>query len=140
MAWGNRYRGGAGLVARWITAAGTYTVQDDYTKLDVDQSIDLIDVTAGNEADKTFITGIKDGTAKLDFIAQGTAGTAAELQMVPGTIGTFEYSPVGTAVGRPKRGWVAYVKSYGESLPQAGRAEVSVEFQKTGPALYTGAW
>ncbi len=136
MALANRYRGGEGLVIRWITTGGTFTLHDDYTTLDVDRSIDLIDVTAGQEADKSYINGIKDGTAKLTYFAQSTGGTLLENNVVEGVRGTFEYSPRGTLAGKPKRGFEAIVKSYGDKFPMDEAAETSLEFQKTGPVLY----
>ena len=139
MALANRYRGGEGLVIQWITTAGTFTLHDDYTTLDVDRSIDLIEVTAGQEADKSYVAGIKDGTAKLTYFAQSTGGTLIENNVVEGTAGTFIYSPRGTAAGKPKRGWAAFTKSYADKFPFDEAAETSLEFQKTGPVLYNAS-
>lgn len=136
MSLANRYRGGEGLVLQWITSGGTFTMSDDYTTFDVDKSIDLIEVTAGSEADKVFVNGIKDGSAKLTFYAQGAGGTANEAQLVEGTAGTLVYSPRGTASGKPKRGFAAIIKSGNEKWPNDEAAEVSVEWQKQGAMVY----
>lgn len=142
MALANRYRAGEGLIVLWVTAAGTLNLTDDYTALKVKRSIDLIDVTAGNENDKSYIAGIKDGDAQLDYYAQSTGGTLIENNLVEGTQGTLIYSPRGTTAGKPKRGWLALVKEFGEDLNYDEAAADSVTFQKSGPVLYgpTATW
>lgn len=142
MALANRYRAGEGLVVEWITAAGTLLLTDDYTALKVKRSIDLIDVTAGNEADKSYIAGIKDGDAQLDYFAQSTGGTLIENNLVEGTAGTLRYSPRGTASGKPRRGFYAIVKEFSDDLKYDEAATNSVTFQKSGPVLYgaTAVW
>jgi len=137
MALANRYRAGEGLVVQWVTAAGTLNLTDDYTALKVKRSIDLIDVTAGNENDKSYIAGIKDGDAQLDYFAQSTGGTLIENNLQEGTAGTLIYSPRGTTAGKPKRGFYAIVKEFSDDLKYDEAATNSVTFQKSGPVLYS---
>jgi hypothetical protein len=124
------------LVIQWITTGGTFTLHDDYTAFSVKRSIDLIDVTAGNEADKSYIKGIKDGDAELEYFLQSSGGTLIEQNLVEGTNGTLIYSPRGTGVGMPKRGFAAFIKEYSEDFSFDEAATGKVPFQKTGPVLY----
>lgn len=135
MAIANRYRGNA-LILQWIYSGGTVQIQGDYTKFDVDRSIDLIDATAGNALDKEYINGIKDGSAKLSIFDTANAGTAVASSLVEGTAGTLIYGPQGTATGKPKWGFQAIVKSHKFSEPFDDAVTLDAEFQKTGAMLY----
>lgn len=138
-----RYRGGNGFVAQWIYSGGTVTLSGDYTTFDVSRSIDLIDVTAGNDQDKNFIAGIKDGDASLTFYdTTGTGGSALLAALAEGTAGTLLYAPLGTATGKPKRGFPAISKGCKEKYPYDKAVEISTDFQKSGAILfdYNAVW
>lgn len=137
MAAPNRYRGGLGLYIKWTTTTGTVTLHDDYTAWDVSQDIDLPEVTAGNEADATFIAGIAKGTGKLTYYDTGLSGTSVANQLQKGQYGTIEYAPQGTATGKPKRQFAAWVSKFDEKYPQPGAVEFSAEFTKHGAMITT---
>lgn len=135
MAIANRYRG-KDLVIQWIYSGGTVTLNGDYTKFDVERSIDLIDATAGNSLDKEYINGVKDGTAKVTFADTGTSGSAVAAAVVEGTAGSLIYGSQGTATGKPKGGFVAIVKSHKFSEPYDDMVTLEIEFQKNGAMLF----
>jgi hypothetical protein len=134
----NRYTG-KDLYAEFICAAGTIVLTGDQRSLSVDREVDLADITAGNESDKSYLATIKDGTAEMEILDQASAvGTGLEAAMPEGTSGTLIYAPKGTTGGYPKRGWAAYVKSLSVEYPYSDVVAYRLSFQKTGAVLYGG--
>lgn len=134
----NRYVG-KDLYAEFICAAGTIALTGDQRTLSVDREVDLVDVSAGSEADKSYIATLKDGTAEIEVLDQaGTAATGFEAAMPEGTSGTLIYAPKGTASTNPKRGFAAIVNSIGVEYPYADVVVYRISFQKTGSVLFSG--
>ena len=134
----NRYTG-KDVYATFVCPAGTITLTGDQRSLSVSREIDLVDVTAGSEADKSYIATIKDGTAEMEFMDQGSVLAAGlEAAMPEGTSGTLLYAPQGTASGKPKRGFGAIVKSLSVEYPYSDAVTYKVSFQKSGSLLFGG--
>jgi len=134
----NRYVG-KDLYAQFICAAGTITLTGDQRSLSVDREVDLADITAGSEVDKSYIATLKDGTAEIEVMDQaGIGGTNFEAALPEGTSGTLVYAPQGTTVGKPKRGFPAIVKSISVEYPYSDTVAYRISFQKNGALLYSG--
>lgn len=134
----NRYVG-VNLYAEFICTAGTIALTGDQRSLSVDREVDLADVTAGSDADKSYIATLKDGTAEIEIMDQAAlAATGIEAAMPEGTKGTLIYAPQGTTTGKIKRGFPAYVKSISVEYPYSDVVAYRISFQKNGAVLYSG--
>jgi len=97
------------------------------------EEIDLVEETAGSDANKKYLTAVLDGTSDLELIMpSGTAGTAVWAAVKPGTEGTLEIGPEGTAAGKAKHTVNAIVKSRGKPLTYNDITTFSVSFQFSG--------
>jgi hypothetical protein len=122
---------GSSLVLSWKTSTGTTALQGDYRTFTINDNVDLVDATAGADADKTYLPGAKDGQASLTYLHQ--SGTADIQQLKAGQIGTLEVSPEGTAATKPKYSYPMIVNPGASwNIPYAGAVEISVGFQKNG--------
>lgn len=134
----NRYTG-KDLYAEFICSAGTIALTGDQRSLTVDRESDTVDVTAGSEADKSYLASLKDGTASIEVLDQGSIGaTGLETALPEGTTGTLIYAPQGTASTKPKRGWAAIVKSISVEFPYSDVVVYKIDFQKSGSVLWGG--
>lgn len=134
----NRYTG-KDLYAEFICAAGTIALTGDQRSLSVDREADMVDVTAGSEADKSYVSRLKDGTAEVEVLDQaGTAATDLEAALPEGTSGTLIYAPKGTAATNPKRGFAAIVNSVSVEYPYDDVVSYTISFQKSGAVLFGG--
>jgi hypothetical protein len=138
MAIANRYTG-KDLYAEFICPAGTIALSGDQRSLSVDREVDLVDISAADEGDKSYLATLKDGSAEVEVLDQGgTAATDLEAAMPEGTFGTLIYAPQGTASTKPKRGFAAFVNSVGVEYPYADVVVYRVSFQKSGSVLFSG--
>lgn len=122
---------GNGLNVQWISAAGTTVLSGDYRRFDYTPSIDLVDETAGSDANKQYLASVKDGTATFSAVMQ-SKGTVLANALVEGTSGTLIWSPEGTASTYEKHSMVAISKGVSWSIPYRGVVEITVEFQQNG--------
>lgn len=138
MSLANRYVG-KDLYAEFICSAGTIALTGDQRTLTVDREVDLVDITAADEADKSYIATLKDGSAEVEVLDQASvSATGFEAAMPEGTSGTLLYAPKGTTGGNPKRGFAAIVNSIGVEYPYADVAVYRISFQKNGSVLFGG--
>jgi len=101
--------------------------------------VDLVDVTAADEADKSYLATIKDGSAEVEVLDQAlNTAVGLEAAMPEGTSGTLIYAPQGTAATKPKRGFAAIVNSVGIEYPYADVVVYRISFQKSGSVLFSG--
>src|SRR3954470_9156980 len=77
------------------------TLSTDMRNFDPEEETGLADASAGNDAARTYLATLKDGKATLELLAQ-TGDTAIWTAVVPGTKGTLEWGPEGSAPGKPK--------------------------------------
>lgn len=112
---------------------GTTELQTYYRTAGPTREIDLVDKSAGPDTSKTYLTALIDGTMDLVLVMpEGTAGTALLAALSPGTSGTLEWGPEGTAAGKPKNSVTAIVRRRGEPLEYAGVTTLAVSFQFSG--------
>jgi hypothetical protein len=138
MAIANRYTG-KDLYAEFICAAGTIALSGDQRSLTVDREVDVVDITAGSDTDKSYLATLKDGTAEIEVMDQASnAATGLEAALAEGTSGTLIYAPKGTAASSPKRGFAAIVQSISVEYPYSDAVVYTLSFQKSGTLIYGG--
>lgn len=111
-----RYVGSALYVA-FQTGGQTYVLSGDQNSLDVTYEVASADLTAGADAYRTEEPTIKNLSATLNTKHTGENGTATFGQFDVGTKGTVVYGPAGTASGKPKGMFLAYLRSKNFSSP-----------------------
>jgi len=97
----SRYAGSA-LYVQWIDTSGTTVLSGDYRTLDVPESADEIDATAGADVFKTTLAGAVGHPWTLEILAQ-ESGTVLFESMAPRASGTLRWYPEGTAVGKQEK-------------------------------------
>jgi hypothetical protein len=117
---------------------GSTVLSSDFRTFDPTEETGLVDSSAGADTNKTYLATLKDGTASLSMLDQ-TSGSALWTAVAPGTSGTLEWGPEGTASGKAKHTVVALVKSRKRSEPYEGIVTLDVSFQFSG-AVTDGAY
>lgn len=126
---------GSALDIKWLYAAGTTSLNGDFRTFSYNPSVDLKDQTAGNDANKTYLPGLKDGRAAMTALLQaGTAagGTAMLAVLGEGYSGTLIWSPEGTAATKPKYTIPAICMGAAMTVPYDETIEISCDFQQNG--------
>jgi hypothetical protein len=126
---------GSALVVTWTYGAGTNVLTGDQRTFSYTPSIDYIDVTAGADANKKYITGVKDGQASFEALLQGgtiLTGTVAYANLAEGYSGTIKWQPEGTASTKPYFSMPALCGGCNYSYPYADVVTVSIPFQQNG--------
>ena len=126
---------GSSLVVSWIQAAATTVLTGDHKSLTYTPSINFYDATAGADTHKSYIPGVKDGSATFNANFQsGTVagGTVTFAVLAEGTPGTLQWQPEGTASTKPKYVIPALAQGPQFSYPYDNVVEVTVNFQQNG--------
>ena len=122
---------GKNLAASFIYSGGTIDLAADYRSLSKAPSVGLVDASAGSDADRTYLTTLKDGTYSWGGVAQ-EIGTALRAALVEGTHGTLEIGEEGTAIGNPKETVPVISMGAQYNIPYDNVVEISCQFQKNG--------
>jgi hypothetical protein len=130
---------GSALVVQWIQIAGTTTLTGDHRNFTFTPSISFVDETAGADAHKQYLSGIKDSNATFEAVLQsgtGAGGTSvfAGTILTEGNLGTLIWSPEGTGATKPKWTWQCYSQGVSFTEPYADVVSVTVNFQGNGIA------
>jgi len=131
---------GKTMWAQW-TSGGTAVVTGDQTDFSVDMTLDKIDASAGADVFHNYLAGLKDFSATLEKISLGVGGTAADVLLKEGNVGTLLWAPEGTATGKPKWGIAALITKYSTTYPFNDTVKTSVEWvpaSGTSDLLYDG--
>ena len=129
---------GKDLAIQWVYSGGTVTMSSDYRTAAYTPSVDLVDASAGNDANKTYLVALKDGKFSLTYLDQA-GGTATMAACAEGTGGTLFIGPEGTVAGKPKQTIPAIAMGAQRNYPYNEVVEISVEFQQNG-ARTDGVW
>ncbi|SRR5260221_5090609 len=127
----NRYRGG-NLFVQWVYPGGTVTVTGDQTEFTVERSAQQLDVTAGSEADRSYILGLKDKKFTLKLYDTAAAGSALAAALKEGVAGTLTWGPQGSGSGLPKFAVAANVDSHKADFKFDDKVMLDIGFQGTG--------
>ena len=126
---------GSSLIVKWMVGSGTSVLSGDQRNFSYTPSVALIDQTAGADANKLYLSSIKDGQASLEAVMQaGTdaGGTTVFSTCTEGQIGTLEWQPEGTAVGTPKISMAAISQGASFQYPYSDVISVTVNWQQNG--------
>lgn len=129
---------GSALVVSWFQAAATTILTGDHKSCSYTPSLSLYDQTAGPDANKSYIVGVKDGSVTFNAIMQsgtGSGGTLTFSTLTEGNVGTIQIQPVGTAAASPKITIPAISQGVGQSWPYDNVCEVTVNWQQNGPRV-----
>lgn len=102
------------------------------TSVTFSRSADTHDVTTLGKSSKVYAAGLKDGTASIEGIYDGTASTgpgAVLRPLVGAAVVELIYKPEGTGSGKPVATVDVLVTSYEESAPVADMITWSTELQ-----------
>jgi hypothetical protein len=117
--------------ALYVSFGGTAITGDQRT-FSKNEKIDKVDITAGDDDDRDYLTTIKDVTMAMTILDNSTAGSAVKSALAIGNAGTLLIGPEGTASGKPKYTCVAFVESNDTEYPYDGEVEFNVTFQRQG--------
>jgi hypothetical protein len=126
---------GSSASIQWVYTSGTAQLSGNYRKVDYKPSVDLIDVTAGSDAAKLYISAQKDGQLTVSGLVDtgGTVGNiAGTAALVEGTGGTLILGPEGTAAGKPKQTFPAIAMGIQLGVSYNAATEFTITFQQNG--------
>lgn len=109
---------------------GSTVLSNDYRAFDPEESNTLIDTTAGVDAARSYINSFRDGKASITLLGQ-TGGTALWAAVAPGTSGTFEWAPEGTASGKQRHYCTAIVMRRKRNNPYDNLEVLDVDWNFT---------
>lgn len=107
--------------------------------LEVDESVTEIDVTTYGSADAEYLVTKKNQRTARMTILDDAGSTIVEELFAPGSSGTLEYSPEGTAAGKRKRTVIANVLKSTKTYPHDDAAQFSVDWRLSG-SITKGTW
>lgn len=126
---------GSSLIVSWIQAAATTVLTGDHKSCSWTPDIAMIDATAGADANKTYIAGVKDGSVTFNANMQSgtnSGGTATYSTLARGNVGTVLVQPEGTASTKPSISIPAISQGAQYSWPYNDVVEVTVNWQQNG--------
>jgi hypothetical protein len=110
----------------------------DRRTIEWNETGDLAEVSAGADADRTFVPTLKSGSASGEFVADsdGTAATDIWNLCVPLTEGTLVVGPEGTAAGKRKGSVNAFVTNRSEPHQYDAESTLAVEWTFSGAVTW----
>ena len=126
---------GLNTVISWTTSSATAVMSGDYRTFTYTPAVDLLEETAGSDANKLYIAAQKDGQIAFTGLLQsvGSAGgTIMTAALIEGQVGTLVFSPEGTAAGKTKFTYPAISQGAALNAQYNGVTEVSVNWQQNG--------
>lgn len=107
---------GKDLYVEWIDTSGTLVISGDYRTLDIPETADEIDASAGSDTRKVTLAGQVAASWTFEMLQQ-SAGTALFDRVAPQSTGTLRWSPEGTASGKQKKSAAATILGRNETFP-----------------------
>ena len=80
---------GSALYISYIHSAGTVALGTNYRTCSDNPDVEMIEITAGSDADKSYVVGPKSGNVSVTFLDETAAGTATYNALGTGTYGTL---------------------------------------------------
>jgi hypothetical protein len=125
----------AGTVRSAVFAAGTTTLSTDYRRFTaIDDSITLVDKSAGADEERSFIAILSDGAMNASVLHDG--GTVLYGAFAKGLSGTLVYGPSGTADGKMKITRPAVIESSRLALAYDDLSIWEVSWKPTATGTY----
>jgi hypothetical protein len=108
----------------------------DYRSFSQSEEMGVVDVSAGADADRTYVDALKDGTASATLVVQSD-DTTTWGYVALGTEGTLEWGVEGTASGNMRSYVTAIVIGRSKSMEYDDVAVFDVEWQFSGAVTDT---
>lgn len=106
---------GKNLYIEWIYSGGTVVLSGDYRTLDIPETADEIDASAGDDTRKVTLAGQVSASWSLEMLPL-EAGTVLFDAVAPQATGTLRWSPEGTTSGNQKKTAAATILGRNESF------------------------
>ena len=126
---------GSSLVVGWEQSTATTTLTGDHKSVSYTPSINFIDCTAGADANKQYIPGVKDGTWTFNANMQSgtnSGGTTTFSTLAEGNVGTLWVYPEGLTAGKSLYKIPSLSQGVAFSWPYDNVVEVTVNGQQSG--------
>lgn len=105
---------GTNVYAGWTKSGGTLVaLETNYRTYNIDRRIEKADASAGDDAHKTYLPTIKDGTTTLQILVEATDAIMDDI--TEGVEGVLILGREGNANGKPKITITGFVESLKES-------------------------
>jgi len=127
---------GVNLFLSFAGSGGTVTLSTEYRSLSTNPSVGLVDVSAGSDTFKTYLTTLKDGSFEYSGLMQ-TLGTAVTNALREGIAGTLTIGPEGTVAGKPRETYPVITLGPKLNYPYSDVVEVSATFQQNGASVFS---
>lgn len=128
---------GSQLYAAWVWSGGTVLLHNSgYRTMTTGPEMELYEQTAGSDAYKTYIIGVRDNQVEMGFVAQA-GGTAFVAALRDGVAGTLTVGPEGTASNTTKEVYPAFSMGLRRNQPYNNVVEYNVTFQLSAQPTYT---
>lgn len=121
---GNEYLGQAAYVI-----FGSQVLTGRYTSINLEESADMVDKSAGADTHKSFLAALQQGTFTMSFNLESDS-TVEWAATALGTEGTFDYAPEGTGTGEPKYSAVCIVSARDRATANADLERANVTFTR----------
>ena len=123
--------GSVGYIA-WIQAAATTLFAADFRSFSWAPTMDFVDASAGSDTYEVMLPSIGRGNEfTVNLLYQtGATGLAVASALVRGNLGTVEYGPEGSAVGKTKYSIPAYSTGSQWNQPYNDVVEVTGNFRQ----------
>lgn len=121
----------------FLDFAGT-VLDTDYRAFSGTETGGLVDASAGADANRTYLTTLKDGTATATIVIQaGTAGTLVWAALAPTTSGTLMWGAEGSGAGTQIHYVWSTVTERRKSMEYADLVIVDLSWQYNGAVVDT---
>lgn len=114
---------------------GGVAINTDFKSLDINETQDIADSTAGADAARSHVRTVRSIDASLSALFNGTAGSAVMAALQAGAQGTLTFGQIGTATGAPKYSVVMTVTAFNKSIQFDGTQEMSASLMGDGDWL-----
>lgn len=113
------------------------TAVPNWREFTIEPTADVVDSSAGSQAYKTYIAALKDATASLVYVYEGTAaGTTFLAYHKVGTTVTLLWGPEGSVAGKPKGSNSAIVTGHSKPMKYDDLVLRTVSYQFTGDPIF----
>lgn len=114
---------GSGLFLKF----GSTVLSADSRKFSYEQTVDIVDGSAGSDLYKPKIVTQRDGNGTVELVNQA-GGTALWAAIAPGTEGTLEWGDEGTVSGKPRGYVLAIVSKRSKDVPYDDIVTTNIDF------------
>ena len=116
----------------YLKFGATEVLDTSYRAFSATETSGVVDISAGDDTARTYLTTLKDGTATATvLILAGSTGTMTWEAMVPGTAGTLVWGEHSGSTGSPDHTVFAYVTERRKTAAYADLIIADVSWQFT---------